>query len=99
MLLGDLRRQGDNPNPLIVDSEDKKITEKRLGCLDRCAGKLDALNRNLILKYYTGEERAKIENRRSLAEGLGITMNALSIRACRIRDKLEACVRQCLDEK
>jgi hypothetical protein len=37
----------------------------------------------------------KIENRRSLAQTLGITVNALSIRACRIRDKLESCVKKC----
>jgi len=40
----------------------------------------------------------KIANRRSLAESLGITMNALAIRACRLRDKLAACVRQCVND-
>jgi hypothetical protein len=61
---------------------------------------LDCLNlradKNLIFRYYFGEERAKIQNRRALAEASGITLNALSIRACRIRDKLELCVRECL---
>jgi hypothetical protein len=37
----------------------------------------------------------KIALRRKLAARLGVTMNALSIRACRIRDRLEACVRAC----
>jgi hypothetical protein len=34
-----------------------------------------------------------------MAVEMGITVNALSIRACRIRDKLEACVRKCLDDQ
>ena len=41
----------------------------------------------------------KIGNRRALADSLGITINALSIRACRIRDKLEACVKECANVK
>jgi hypothetical protein len=52
-------------------------------------------NRELILDYYRGEQRAKIERRSELATRLGLTMNALGIRACRIRSKLETCVRTC----
>jgi len=37
----------------------------------------------------------KIERRRELATRLGITMNALGIRAFRIRDGLMACVESC----
>jgi DNA-directed RNA polymerase specialized sigma24 family protein len=72
--------------------------EKMLDCLDRCLRKLTSPERDLITRYYIGKERIKIDNRRSLAESLGITMNALSIRACRIRDKLEECVRRCVKE-
>jgi DNA-directed RNA polymerase specialized sigma24 family protein len=64
--------------------------------LERCIENLDPDDRELILSYYLGEERAKIENRRAIAVKLGVTMNALSIRACRLRDKLEACLRECL---
>lgn len=76
--------------------EEKESKEKMLECLERCANKLEPENRAIIFRYYFGEERVKIENRRSLAEELKITMNALSIRACRIRDKLEACIRKCI---
>jgi len=69
--------------------------EKMLTCLDECTSKLDKRNRDLILGYYFGNERAKIQNRSSMAEKLGITLNALSIRACRIRRTLEACVGKC----
>lgn len=79
-------------------SEEIELKEKRLDCLEHCTETLDAENRRLIVHYYFGEERAKIENRRKLAENLGITLNALSIRACRIRDKLEVCVRKCVEK-
>jgi len=79
------------------DERDEK--EKMLSCLDKCSTELDTKNRDLIFGYYVGNEGVKIENRRSMAAGLGITVNALSIRAFRIRDKLEACVRLCCDGK
>lgn len=79
-------------------ADERETKEKMLICLEQCTNKLEAANRDLIVRYYFGEERIKIENRRRLAQSLGITVNALSIRACRIRDKLEACVGKCADE-
>lgn len=76
--------------------EELEIKEKRLNCLEQCTEKLEPENRQMIIGYYFGEERVKIQNRRLLAENLGVTMNALSIRACRIRDKLESCVGKCV---
>jgi RNA polymerase sigma factor (sigma-70 family) len=70
---------------------------KRLDCLDDCLSKLSPDHRELISEYYRGERQVKIERRRELAARLGLTMNALTIRACRIREKLEACVRTALD--
>jgi DNA-directed RNA polymerase specialized sigma24 family protein len=79
----------------VMSNEDRDQKEKMLECLDRCAAKLESSQRDLILGYYVGEQRVKIENRRSLAQTLGISVNALSIRACRVRDKLESCVKEC----
>lgn len=79
-------------------SEEKELKERLLDCLEKCTGELEPLNRELIVSYYFGEERVKIENRRKLAEKLGISVNALSIRACRIRDKLETCVGKCANK-
>jgi len=84
---------GDKLAAVEPDDEEK---EKRLNCLEKCTDKLEPANRDIIIRYYFGKERVKIENRRTLAENLGITVNALSIRACRIRDKLEACVKKCV---
>jgi DNA-directed RNA polymerase specialized sigma24 family protein len=71
--------------------------EQRLACLERCLSKLPPDDRDLIVEYYRGQQRSKIEARSKLAARLGLTANALSIRACRIRGKLEACVRGCLE--
>ncbi|MBA2647021.1 MAG: sigma-70 family RNA polymerase sigma factor [Pyrinomonadaceae bacterium] len=97
-LLDDLRRRQPHGTNLAASETDDghAIKEKMLNCLEQCAGNLEPRSRETIIRYYAGKERAKIENRRALAEELEITMNALSIRACRIRDKLEDCVRRCV---
>jgi DNA-directed RNA polymerase specialized sigma24 family protein len=79
-------------------NEEKEAKEKMLNCLEHCTKELEPTNRNIIISYYFGEERVKIENRRALAQKLGLTVNALTIRACRIRDKLELCVGKCANE-
>jgi DNA-directed RNA polymerase specialized sigma24 family protein len=79
--------------------EEAELKQRMLDCLERCTSRLEANSREIITRYYIGKERIKIENRRSLARDLGITMNALTIRACRIRDKLEACVKECTGTK
>jgi len=79
------------------DRQDEREKERWRECLTRCVQRLKPDHRELIVGYYSGEQRVKINNRRALAARLGITMNALSIRACRIRDKLEACVRKCVE--
>ena len=71
--------------------------ERRLECLEKCAVKLETNERELIFGYYFGKERVKIENRRALARKFEISANALTIRACRIRAKLENCVGKCCE--
>jgi len=68
------------------------IRERRFECLERCLQELKPEQRELVVEYYRDERRQKIERRRDLAQRLGISMNALGIRACRIRATLEACV-------
>ncbi|HYE16543.1 MAG TPA: hypothetical protein VD968_19045 [Pyrinomonadaceae bacterium] len=71
--------------------------EQRYACLDRCMAKLTPRNRELILEYYRAERREKIDRRRELASGMGVALNALRIRACRIRATLYECVRACME--
>jgi DNA-directed RNA polymerase specialized sigma24 family protein len=81
------------PSPFVV-LEAKPSDEKLFSHLDSCLEKLKADHRELILEYYRGDQRAKIDHRRELAKKLRLTMNALSIRACRIRTSLEECVKK-----
>ena len=81
--------------PVELDEYD----EPHHRCLQHCLQKLPAANRNLILRYYQDERRAKINQRVALAAELGIPLNALRNRAQRIRAKLEECVNDCLRKK
>jgi DNA-directed RNA polymerase specialized sigma24 family protein len=68
--------------------------EARLRCLEDCLEKLDPKARELILDYYVEDKRAKINHRLRLAQKS--TINAVRIRACRIRKDLEKCVKNCV---
>ncbi|MCI0444645.1 hypothetical protein L0152_15740 [bacterium] len=101
VLLEDLRRSPQKPLdehavPFSDSTEQKQQAERRLECLERCMQTLDSDEHSLIINYYQGEQRSKIENRKAIALKLGVSINALSIRACRIRSKLENCMRKCL---
>ena len=64
-------------------------------CFERCLAELPADDRDLVLSYYQQDKQAKIDHRKDLAAGLGLGMNALRIRACRIRSNLQECVERC----
>ena len=70
--------------------------EGRLNCLRNCLQTLSPDNRELILQYYQGEKGEKIGNRKKLIERLGIPVNTLRMRALRLRERLQACVEECL---
>ncbi len=72
--------------------------EERRACLDRCLQALPEETRELIVEYYEEEKGKKVEHRKRLAARLGIPLNALRIRAHRIRVGLEACVRECVGQ-
>jgi DNA-directed RNA polymerase specialized sigma24 family protein len=77
--------------PEIVDPD------VRLICFDRCLEELGAEGQNVILRYYEGEGREKIDNRLELAAKLKIPLNALRIRVHRIKRTLEECIAECRD--
>ena len=66
-----------------------------LDCLHVCLDQLAQLDRDLIVQYYQNDKGARISNRKDLATKLGVEMNALRIRAFRIRAGLERCVERC----
>src|SRR5437879_4928244 len=73
--------------------------EREYECLDSCLERLSPGQRELVLQYYQKDKRAKIEGRQRLAEQLGIAVNALRIRAHRIRSLLQQCLNECLEEQ
>jgi DNA-directed RNA polymerase specialized sigma24 family protein len=80
-----------DPDPIAGLSE----AERRFRCLEHCLDTLEPAQRSLIVEYYRGIGREKIELRRALAARLGITTNALGIRAGRIRETLVRCMDAC----
>jgi DNA-directed RNA polymerase specialized sigma24 family protein len=107
VLLEDIRREGrsvpfDEARPTgsiefarSGSEPDAVLRDRCLQCLDRCLLKLKPEQRELVIEYYRDAKRERIDRRRELANRMGITMNALGIRLCRIRSSLEACVGAC----
>ena len=86
------------PLPEPTGGEDEE-REQQYECLDECLLQLTASNRELVLEYYREEKQAKIDCRKQLAQKLGIKLNALRLRACRIRAALQECVENCMARK
>lgn len=66
--------------------------QEREDALCHCLEGITAENRQLLDRYYTGDASERIRNRQSLAEELGIGLNALRNRALRLRQQLEDCI-------
>jgi DNA-directed RNA polymerase specialized sigma24 family protein len=80
-----------------VPETDSIRIEAEFNCLEQCLNRLSAENRHLVLEYYQLERKARIDQRKALAKEFGIKVNALRIRAHRIRLMLQECVQECLD--
>ncbi len=81
------------PNLDFLDDPDE-----RMKCLRRCvATTLTDEDKRLVVGYYDtdADEKAKIARKR-LADSLGLTINALKVRACRLRMRLEECINDCI---
>lgn len=90
-----LRQQNRSPQPLPPnETEDERTYE----CLDRCMETVPEKSRQLVLRYYENEKKAKIDDRKALADEMGIAVNALRIRAHRIRLLLRECVKNCMEQ-
>lgn len=69
-------------------------TEFEAGCLEECLQEvLTPEERDFLLEYYQGDRQVRIQSRQRMAARLGIGLNALRNRALRLRDKLDACLR------
>jgi DNA-directed RNA polymerase specialized sigma24 family protein len=82
--------------PLAAETDG--ADQDRIECLRECLQSLPEQNRQLILEYYQGEKGDKIRNRKKLMESLGIPVNTLRMRALRLRERLQACVEECVSQ-
>jgi DNA-directed RNA polymerase specialized sigma24 family protein len=81
-----------------VAAADASESERPVECLRTCLQNLSGDNRDLIIEYYQGEKGTKIENRKRLTERFRVPVNTLRMRALRLREKLQACVEECLEK-
>ncbi len=82
--------------PAKVPAEE---VETEYYCLEHCLDRLSPKSRNLVVRYYQQDRQAKIDHRKKLAGELGIAVNALRLRAHRIRITLQQCLLDCLEQQ
>jgi DNA-directed RNA polymerase specialized sigma24 family protein len=83
------------PAPPSIPSEEE---ERDYACLEKCLNELSQFDRDLVIAYYQEEKNVKIDHRKKLAEQMGWAMNALRLRAFRVRASLFKCVELCRSE-
>ena len=94
-----------NQNHPLKDSKPVDVmakrdeVDRRSESLEKCLQSLDSEDRSLILDYYRGQKQDRVESRKKLAAKWKLTTNAVFIRVCRIRRKLEECVQKSMERK
>jgi DNA-directed RNA polymerase specialized sigma24 family protein len=91
----DCVRESVRTAPRSEPPDTAQVEDQRLDRLDTCLEQLAPDHRELAIEYYREAKRGRIDGRRALAARLGISLNALSLRAYRIRSALEACLKGC----
>lgn len=85
-----------SPRPPGED-EGRADVELTLQCMHVCLARLKPGDRELFLRYYSGEKKAKYY-RQELAQQLGKTHNALRVKVKRLRTRLDECIRKCVGD-
>jgi DNA-directed RNA polymerase specialized sigma24 family protein len=88
----------ENPEDIRAEEEERREQEARLNCLRRCLGGLAHESRTLIKRYYAEGNVLNKEQRKQIAAEMRISVNALRVRACRVRGEVEQCIDRCLYE-
>jgi RNA polymerase sigma factor (sigma-70 family) len=86
-----------DPEDLLLSETERKEKERLFECLNRCLQKLPPESLHLITRYHQETDTPNKARRKELAKSLGIPLNALRIRAYRIRAAIEECVEKCLE--
>ncbi len=89
----------ENPNVHKIarksEADENERDERRFDCLEKCLAAMGLETRRLLIAYHDTDERTMIQTRKRLADSLDISLNTLRIRVCRLKSKLENCVRDC----
>jgi DNA-directed RNA polymerase specialized sigma24 family protein len=88
----------EDPEAIMLRNMGYREKEIMLECLNKCLQKLPPESFYLITRYHQGEDAPNKIRRKELAQMLGIPINALRIRAYRIRCEVEACVENCINQ-
>lgn len=83
------------PYDLMINAREQVESEIRYECLKRCLDQLDPEERESIVSYYRFSGGEKIETRKKLAAGLGLSNNTLRQKIARLRSNLAECVTRC----
>lgn len=83
-----------SPAAEMEEKHDRHFAEQRYDCMKKCLQNLPQDARDFIVEYHQGER--KKDARKEMSERLRIPMNALRIRAFRVREGLEKCVEKCV---
>jgi DNA-directed RNA polymerase specialized sigma24 family protein len=73
--------------------------EADLDCLDQCLEEFPPESRAMLLEYYSANSRERIQVRQSMADRMGVSLNALRNRCLRLRRGLEGCLERCRKAK
>jgi len=88
------------PTPIAPNKEEQirehQEQEQKFQCFEGCLSNLSPEHRTLIVDYYREEGGLKIDHRKRHAERLNMSLNALRLRACRIKAELATCIDACL---
>ena len=87
---------------IATDSPPERLTKPvdvsdEYNCLIRCLTFLASKDRDLVLDYHVYEGHDKVLNHLAMAEENETSVNNLRVKAYRIRERLEKCVRECLE--
>lgn len=93
---------GDDLPEVAVDPEVDILQDEddRMECLRDCMSSTvpNPSDQRIIVGYYDTESNEKNKHaRKRLAESLDMSIGALKVKACRLRDKLERCINECVE--
>lgn len=94
--------RGDDLPEIAVEPETIDEPDLRLACLKSCLAEVASseTDRALIIGYYSSEAGEKNkEARKNLAQKLNLSANTLKVKACRLRERLEKCINECVKRR